>query len=234
MSAELSGRVTTIENQVTFIAQDLLQRIDLIAAGNQTNIWNQQFDLVDTNISTMKSQLQTLQSLYTNLYIRLQSSLNNINASATGVMHYGSFYSTGNYLNASATGVNVFTITNTNIASGVSVVDNSKITLSRSGIYDIQFSAQFSKSDAGDDQVDIWLSKNGQMSSWTNSRIVLHGNGGKALPSWNFVESANSGDYFELYWHSADMTTELYSEQNITSPDRPEIPCIILTVTQVR
>jgi hypothetical protein len=76
MSAELSGRVTTLENQMSFVAQDLLQRIDLVAASSQAVSWNQQFDLIDRNLTTIKNQLQTLQSLYTNLFITVQNHYN--------------------------------------------------------------------------------------------------------------------------------------------------------------
>ena len=227
----LTGRVEALENQMTFVVQDLLQRIDLVASSTQSSNWDQQFEAVDTSIATMKSQLQVLQSLYTNLYIRFQSSTSTLGA-LTGARHYGSFYSTGTYANSSATGINLFNITHTGIASGVSIVSGSRITLSKQGIYDIQFSAQFHKTDAGDDSVDIWLSKNGTSEPWSNSRIMLHGNSAYSLPSWNFLVPANSGDYYELYWHSNDVDMVLESNTGLTNPARPDIPSLIVTVAQ--
>lgn len=227
----LTGRVEALENQMTFVVQDLLQRIDLVASSTQSSNWDQQFETVDTSIATMKSQLQVLQSLYTNLYIRFQASTSTLGA-LTGARHYGSFYSTGTYPNISNTGVNTFNLTNTGIASGVSVVSGSRITLSKQGIYDIQFSAQFAKSDAGDDAVDIWLSKNGTNEEWSNSRITLHGNAAYALPSWNFLVPAVSGDYYELYWYSQDTDMRLEAFTGGTNPARPQTPSVIVTVAQ--
>lgn len=218
---------------MSFVAQDLLQRIDLVAASSQAVGWNQQFDLIDSAVATMKNQLQTLQSLYTNLYIRFQSSNNTLNG-VTGKMDYGSFYSTGTYLNSSVTGNNPFYITNTLEAVGISIASGSRICFTKSGVYNIEFSAQFYKTDAGDDTVDIWLSKNGTNVDWTNSRITLHSNQGTSLPSWNFVNTAISGDYFELYWHSPDDQMQLVSFTGLTDPIRPNIPAIILTVDQIR
>ncbi len=68
MSAELSGRVDALENNLTFLTQDLLQKIDLISAGNQQYQWNQQFDIIDQHVATLKTQVATLQSLYVNLF----------------------------------------------------------------------------------------------------------------------------------------------------------------------
>ena len=72
MSAELSGRVDTLENQITYLTQDLLQKIDLSTAGYQTTSLDQQLDVFEDNLLTLTSQLRTLQSLYTNLYISSQ------------------------------------------------------------------------------------------------------------------------------------------------------------------
>jgi len=229
----LSGRVQELENQMETFTQELLQRVDLVAASSQAINWNQQFDSVDNTVATMKSQLQNLQVLYTNLYIRFQSTLNSLTA-ATGRMDYGSFYSTGNYLNSSTTGINKFEITNTAEAVGISIVSGSRVTVSKSGVYNIQFSSQFSKTDAGNDLVDIWLSKNGNLEPWSNSRITVVGNNGTSLPAWNFVYSALSGDYFEMYWHSADIDIEVLSITGLTNPTRPEIPALILTIEQIR
>lgn len=228
---DLSGRVQELENQMETVVQDLLQRVDLVTASYQSTNWNQQFDTVDNTVGVMKNQLQTLQSLYTNLYIRFQSAVSSL-TSLTGVRHYGSFYSTGIYNNISSTGLNIFQYTHTGIYSGITVESGSKITLSKAGIYNIQFSAQFHKTDAGDDSVDIWLNKNGNQEPWTNSRIIVQGNGGYLLPAWNFVVPAVSGDYYQLLWHSQDTAMHLDSVTGLTNPTRPDIPSIILTVVQ--
>lgn len=241
---DLSGRVQNLENQMTTVTQNLLQKISLASASQQNINWNQQFDIVDNAVSTMKGQLQNLQTLYTNLYIRFQSSLNFVYglSGLTGLTgfsmsffepkHYGSFYSTGTYLNTYPTGANSFFITNVAYSNGVYIQDQTKLAFSKSGIYNIQFSAQFNKTDAGDDTVDIWLAKNGSFEPWSNSRIILHGNDAYALPAWNFVVPAVSGDYYELYWHSNDAQMSMSAYTGLTGPVRPNIPSLILTAVQ--
>lgn len=64
---ELSGRVDLLENQVSFISQDLLTKIDQNTLSQLSILWNQQFDLVDNVVTDLKQQVQSLQSLYTNL-----------------------------------------------------------------------------------------------------------------------------------------------------------------------
>lgn len=69
----LSGRVDNLEQQVTFLVQDLLQKIDIVSSSVQAVQWNQQLDSIEADVITIKNQLQTLQSLYTNLYITTQN-----------------------------------------------------------------------------------------------------------------------------------------------------------------
>lgn len=67
MSAELSGRVTTLENQVTYITQDLLQKVDLVTSSQQSSIWNQNYTQVYDLVTEMQVMLRNLQSMYANL-----------------------------------------------------------------------------------------------------------------------------------------------------------------------
>lgn len=150
-----------------------------------------------------------------------------------GQRDYLAAYSTQDQTNAGATAANVMTYNVTDISRGVSIVSNSRITIAKAGIYNIQFSAQFQKSDGGDDTVQIWLSKGGTNVANTTTEITLVGNNGKFVAAWNFVVQAQAGDYYELYWHSADTAVSIDYQAAASSPARPAIPSIILTVTQV-
>jgi hypothetical protein len=121
------------------------------------------------------------------------------------------------------------------IANGVSVVSSSRITMANAGVYDIQFSAQIDKSDSGNDEIDIWLAKNGANLSWTNTKQTLVGaTEEKYIAAWNFVVSAAAGDYFELMWSSADVNMQIVTVPASVSPARPGVPSLLVTVTQVR
>jgi hypothetical protein len=135
--------------------------------------------------------------------------------------------------NAGATAANAITYDTTDLSSGVSVVSSSRITIANAGIYNIEFSAQLQKSSGGDDQVDIWLAKNGSNVANSNTTIMLHSNPGYEVAAWNFLVQANAGDYYELYWSSADTTAQIHAAAAGTNPTRPAIPSVILSVTQV-
>jgi hypothetical protein len=118
----------------------------------------------------------------------------------------------------------------TDIASGVSIASNSRITLANSGTYNIQFSAQIVAAGGADD-IYIWLKKNGTNVSATAGHIQL-GNNEEVISSWNYVVDAAASDYYEIAWQAANASTILLTEA--ASGNIPSVPSVILTVTQVR
>ena len=140
----------------------------------------------------------------------------------------GVFYSTqtqDNLLPANAMTADV-----TQISSNVSIVSGSRITFANSGNrYNIQFSAQLDKTDSGQDNVEIWLSKNGVDEPWSNTSVDVDNNNGKVVAAWNFVIEPSAGDYYEIMWYSSDVDLRIYAQPAAT---RPAIPSLILTVTQ--
>jgi len=154
---------------------------------------------------------------------------------ASGALrYYGSFFDTSTQTNAGVTGANPMTFNTTDIANGISIVNNTEITVANPGVYNIQFSAQFDKTDSGNDNADIWLSKNGVNVSNSNTRIELDKNNMKLVAAWNWlVETTTSSEYFEIYWSSGDSDMRIYAEGGATGPIRPAIPSIILTVYSI-
>ena len=156
-----------------------------------------------------------------------------VNVMVGELRYYGSFYSTQDQTNAGANQVNKITYNTTDVANGVSIVSNSRITITNTGVYNIQFSAQFDKTDSGDDTVDIWLCKNGNNVANTNTEFTLSGNQGKSVAAWNFFVNAAAGDYYELCWQSADANVFLNYVASQSTPTRPATPSVILTVNRV-
>lgn len=119
------------------------------------------------------------------------------------------------------------------IANGVSVVANSRVTVATDGVYNIQFSAQLSKTDPGNDTMDIWLRVDGADVPWTNTEVTISTTQ-RLVAAWNFMISMNAGQYFELMYSSSDINTRIIAELPQTGPIRPGIPSVIVTVTQVQ
>jgi len=149
---------------------------------------------------------------------------------------YGSFYDTTTQTNPIANVARVMTLNTTSSADGISVVDFTKVTLTTTGVYNLQFSAQVQKSDTGTDTIDIWLSKNGQNVPHSNGQLVLTQSGidSRTIATWNFMFDAVAGDYIELMWSSADTNISILSIIGQSNPQRPATPSLIVTVNQIR
>lgn len=149
---------------------------------------------------------------------------------------YGSFYDTTTQTNPAANVARAMTLNTTVSADGISVTNNSRVTFATAGVYNLQFSAQIQKSDAGTDTIDLWLAKNGQNVPDSNSQLVLTQSGidSRTVASWNFMFDADAGDYVELMWSSPDTNISILSLIAQSNPQRPSIPSLILTVNQVR
>lgn len=137
--------------------------------------------------------------------------------------------------------LNANTVANGALFDGVHVINNalgvpSRITVDDTGVYNIQFSAQLQKSDAGTDNVDIWLTKQGQNVAYTNSQQVMVNSGAtsRVVVAWNFMIDLNAGQYVELMWSTADTALQILALPAQTGPPRPAIPSLIVTVQQVR
>ena len=156
-----------------------------------------------------------------------------------GFGSYGAFYDTGTLIltqNVPA----ALPLNTTQFSSGVSVVDGTKIRFSTSGKFNITFSSQIVKEDAGTDVVTIWLCKgtNGGVcinEPWSATDLYLVGSDARQVAAWNFFVSAAPSDYFQIMISSGGTTlkTKVISAPAQTSPVRPEVPATILTVNQV-
>lgn len=148
--------------------------------------------------------------------------------------YYGSFYHTATVLLNSASTAFALPLNTTAEANGVSIVSSSRITVANAGVYNIQFSAQMDKTDSANDNVDIWLSKNGTNVADSNTQFWVEGNNGKHLASWNFVLTLAANDYVQLMANSPDVNMRIVSLGTQSNPARPAVPSLIVTVTQVR
>lgn len=161
-------------------------------------------------------------------------------AGVSPVLYYGSFYDTSDQANNPVNTARAMTLNqvtngvNGVIADGVNVVSGSRITVANPGVYNLQFSAQLYNG-SGAASVDIWLAKNGQSVSQTNTQEYIPANN-RVVAAWNFVVSAQSGDYFEFMWLSSDTNTVINSvaSRTVNGYTIPAIPGLIVTVTQAR
>lgn len=124
--------------------------------------------------------------------------------------------------------------------NGISIANNgsgnpTRITFANTGIYNIQFGSQFQNTDTQEQDVTIWLRKNGvdvPGSSGFMAVVSSHGGTpGHVIASWNYVLEVVGGDYYELIWSTTDhihVTMQYYAAGN----PPPAAASVILTVTQ--
>jgi hypothetical protein len=153
------------------------------------------------------------------------------NSSAALLPNYGSFLSTIPQNNVDTTNGNAATFNTTTESRNVSIVDGTKLTVASAGTYNIQFSAQLTKTDSGSDDINIWFKKNGVNIANSATNIALNGNGNPQLATVNFILTLAAGDYVEIWWWSTDANVVLLAE-NAVAP-YPAIPSIIATVVPV-
>lgn len=124
------------------------------------------------------------------------------------------------------------------ISHGITVVDNTKALVSRTGIYNVQFSAQLRNGDSQEANVDIWFRINGSDVADSNTRITVpktHAGGdGFVVAAWNVFLSMTENQYAQIMWSTPDTDVSIYFANNLTSPTRPNIPSVIVTVNEVR
>ena len=148
----------------------------------------------------------------------------------------GSFYDTTTQ-SATANTATKITLNSTDTATtnGISVVSNSRITVTYPGVYNIQFSAQLARSNSGTDVISIWFAKNGVDIANSCTDVVMTGSAAASaiVPAWNYFISLNAGDYFEIVWSTPDTHVQLVSTGARTAPVRPAVPAVITTVTFV-
>ena len=171
----------------------------------------------------------TITSFGTNLY-----------NTATG--SYGSFYDTGSVTATSATIIYSMSLSTTDISNGVFVSasngDITRVKFTNAGTYNIQFSSQFSNSDNSNQDVVVWIRKNGTDIPDSSGTVGVPpfkaGSNGQALASWNYYVPIAANDFIQLCWHSEQanvITLETIAAG--TSPTHPRTPSTILTATRV-
>ena len=177
------------------------------------------------------------QDQYTNI-LRLFS--NSVANSVNAPKVYGSFYDTTTQTNPVASAVNLITLNTTVSAYGVRIGQpTSRVYMGETGVYNIQFSAQFDKSAGGSpESVYIWLRVNGANVAYSASQVVIKDTSAELVAAWNFIVILEADDYFELAWASSDIHVQIKAVSSAVGPPAipttvPAIPSVILTVSWV-
>ena len=153
-------------------------------------------------------------------------------------MPYGAFQDSTDQVAANTTTAYAITFDTTDFNNGVTLSNSSRLNVSQSGIYNIQFSVQFKNSTNDTQDVDVWFKKNGTNIDKSNSRFGLgprksSGDPTHMISAMNFFVSMETNDYVEIMWRPSDVGISIEHYATSTTPTRPAIPSVIATVTFV-
>jgi hypothetical protein len=216
-----------------------INNLEYTAYNYLTNLATVNANEVNTDVLTKSdpditdAQFDTLYGIRTNETIQEQ-----IDAIINGletVGYWGAFWSDQDQTNAGTTSVNYITVNNSDPNNNQIQIGatSSQIKVLNDGVYNVQFSLQFDKSDGGKDEVNVWIVKNGTNIPDSNSIFALEGNNDKLIAALNFIVNMNANDYIQLAWSSADIDMYLHHDAAGVSPTRPATPSAIITLVQV-
>lgn len=151
---------------------------------------------------------------------------------------YGAFQDSTDQVAANTTTAYAVTFNTTDYSNGVTIASSSRITVAEAGIWNLQFSLQFTNTTNASQDVDVWFKVNGTNVSNSNSRFGLAPRKGVGDPyhvimALNYFISLNATDYIEIMWRPTDVGVSIEQYAAGTSPTRPAIPSAIATMSFV-
>jgi hypothetical protein len=128
----------------------------------------------------------------------------------------------------------VFTYNNTVLETGISLTSGSRITVSKTGVYEAWYSVQLHRVTGGTNvNTYIWIRKNGIDIPETNGRIATNSNNSDTLPIVPYILSLNAGDYIEFVSQASGSDVQALSISTGDVEAGPAIPSIIVGMKQV-
>ena len=201
----------------------------LVTSGAQTQVTN-----ANNTTGVGTGSFQTAGGAYVakDLIVTGSITANNLIVSTP---NYATILSTATQTNTTTNTAHAVTYSTVDYGQGITISNSSRVNVSRAGVYYFVVSLQVQKSDSGSDDFDLWFGKNGTYLTNSTSHYTLVSQATSELIAVvNFVLPLAANDYIELFWSSADPNIFLLAQTGLTNPTRPNVPSVILTVTEVK
>jgi hypothetical protein len=152
---------------------------------------------------------------------------------------YGAF-SSNQTQTTTANTATLMTLNTTDFSNNVGIAIGSKITATKAGIYNLQFSTQFQNTDNQIQDISIWLKQNGTDITGSTGFVSIParksasaGEEAHEIIGWNYYVSMNADDYIQIYWSTtlASVTIQAYAAS--TGPVRPSTQSVVATLSFV-
>jgi hypothetical protein len=151
---------------------------------------------------------------------------------------YGAFQDGTDQTAANTTTAYAITFDTTDFSNGVTLSNSSRLNVAQAGIYNLQFSIQFTNTTNASQDVDVWFRKNGTNIDKSNSRFGFAPRKGAGDPfhtiaALNFFVSLAANDYVQIMWRTTDVGVQIEHYAASSSPTRPVVPSVIATLSFV-
>jgi hypothetical protein len=151
---------------------------------------------------------------------------------------HGAFQDSTNQVAANTTTAYAVTFNTTDFSNGVTIASSSRLTVADAGIWNLQFSIQFTNTTNSSQDVDVWFRVNGTNIANSNSRFGFAprkgvGNPYHIIAAMNYFLTLNATDYVEIMWRPTDVGVSIEQYAVGTSPTRPAVPSAIVTMSFV-
>lgn len=150
---------------------------------------------------------------------------------------YGSFMDTNIQELITANIAKAVTLNTSILANNVSVVDGTKVTFAKAGVYSLTFSLQLTNNENNViNTAKVWLKYMGMDYPFSATAIDVpayrNSKPGETVCTVNFIgEAQNDGDYIEVYWTASSTQVKISTIPGTGT--YPAAPGVILTVSQV-
>jgi hypothetical protein len=153
---------------------------------------------------------------------------------------YAMLLSDQDQTNSSITSENLLTYNQVALSNGISVVNNSQIHVPCAGQYLVTFTLQVSNRGNAVQEFEVWAKDTGVNYPLSNTRFDIParkdaGTWAHIVPAITGIFTVNdpSSNYLEIAWWSNSVNVFLEHYSAGTSPTRPAIPSVILTINFV-
>lgn len=159
-----------------------------------------------------------------------------VNGGANIQFPHGAFQSSADQT-ATVNTATVMTFNVTDYSNAVSIVSNSRITVTTAGIYNLQWSGQFENTDTVLHNASVWIRVNGTDVVGSNGLVAVpnkHGGiDGHTIAAWNYFVELQANQYVELWWSTVNAGVSLQAYAAGVTPTRPTTASVIATLSFV-
>ena len=148
--------------------------------------------------------------------------------------NYGQFSSTTTQSGSADTAYSM-TFNTTDFSQGISLVSGSRLTVTNTGLYNVQFSSQLHTTANQAVDFSIWFAMTGSNIANSNTDFTIEkiAGGGFVVAALNFLTQITSGSYVELKYSKTTAQGQLQAKGTQSTPTRPATPSAIVTITQI-